>query len=201
VNLTATLAGLGIGGLALAFAAQKTLGNLFGGVAVLAEKALKVGDICRIAGQLGEIEDVTLWSTRIRTNERTVISIPNGVVMESQIENLSRRDKFWFHPVLGLVYGTTSGQMGRVLEAARMLLAADPRVETEGARVRFLRLAESSLDDAVFAYVPAANYPELLEVEEQLLLELPTIVEEAGTSVAFPSRTVYHVGGGAAEPA
>lgn len=198
VNLTATLAGLGIGGLALAFAAQKTLGNLFGGVAVLAENALKVGDTCRIGGQLGEVEDVTLWSTRLRTLERTMVSIPNGVVMESQIENLSRRDKFWFHPIVGLVYGTTADQMRRVLEGARRMLAADPRVENEGARVRFLRLAESSLDVEIFAYVHAATMPEFLAVQEELLLGVLSIVEEAGTSVAFPSRTVYVAGGGAA---
>ncbi len=198
VNLTATLAGLGIGGLALAFAAQKTLGNLFGGVAVLAENALKVGDVCRIAGQQGEVEDVTLWSTRIRTEERTVVSIPNGVVMESTIENLSRRDKFWFHPVVGLVYGTTAAQMRRVLEGVRQLLAADPRVENETARVRFLRLAESSLDVEVFAYVRVGTRPEFLAVQEELLLSVLAIVEEAGTSVAFPSRTVYLAGGGAA---
>ena len=108
VNLTATLAGLGIGGLALAFAAQKTLANLFGGVAVLTDNVIRVGDTCRIGGQHGEVEDVTLWSTRLRTSERTVVSIPNGMVMESPIENLTRRDKFWFHPVVGLAYETTA---------------------------------------------------------------------------------------------
>ena len=201
VNLTATLAGLGIGGLALAFAAQKSLANLFGGVAVLAENVVRVGDTCRIAGQLGEIEDVTLWSTRIRTNERTVVSIPNGVVMESQIENLSRRDKFWFHPIIGLVYATTADQIRRVLDLTRQMLAADPRVEAEGARVRLLRLSESSLDIEVAAYVRAATNPELLQVQEELLLRLLDIVAEAGTEIAFPSRTVYLAGGGAAEPA
>ena len=157
VNLTATLAGLGIGGLALAFAAQKTLANLFGGVAVLTENVIRVGDTCRIGGQLGEVEDVTLWSTRLRTSERTVLSIPNGMVMESPIENLSRRDKFWFHPVVGLVYETTGDQLRRVLEGIRGMLAADPRVDTADARVRFLRLGESSLDLEVFAYVRSAT--------------------------------------------
>ena len=201
VNLTATLAGVGLGGLALAFAAQKTLANLFGGVAVLADNVIRVGDTCRIAGQLGEVEDVTLWATRLRTNDRTVVSIPNGVVMEAQIENLSRRDKFWFHPIVGLVYDTTAAQLRRVLDGLRGMLATDPRVETEGARVRFLRLAESSLDVEVFAYVRAATWPEFLEVQEDLLLRLLEIVTEAGTSVAFPSRTLYLAGQGAAGPA
>ena len=201
VNLTATLAGLGIGGLALAFAAQKSLANLFGGVAVLADNAIRVGDTCRIGGQLGEIEDVTLWATRLRTSERTVLSIPNGMVMESPIENLSRRDKFWFHPVVGLVYATTADQLHRVLEGFRGMLAADPRVDAADARVRFLRLGESSLDVEVFAYVRSATYPEFLEVKEELLLRILQIVAEAGTAIAFPSRTIYLAGRGAAEPA
>lgn len=201
VNLTATLAGLGIGGLALAFAAQKTLGNLFGGIALLTENALRVGDTCRIGGQQGEIEDITIWSTRIRTNERTVVSIPNGLVMDSQIENFSRRDKYWFHPVLGLVYQTTAAQLRRVLEAARQMLATDPRVESSTARVRFYRLSESSLDIEVIAYVRAASVPEFMEIQEELLLRLLEVVAEADAAIAFPSRTVYLAGGGAAEPA
>ncbi len=201
VNLTATLAGLGIGGLALAFAAQKSLANLFGGVAVLTDNVIRVGDTCRIGGQTGDVEDVTLWSTRLRTNERTVVSIPNGVVMESQIENLSRRDKFWFHPVVGLAYETTADQLNSVLEGIRGMLAADPRVDTADARVRFLRLGESSLDLEVSAYVRSVTQPEFLAVQEQLLLRLLEIVAEAGTAIAFPSRTVYLAGRGTAEPA
>jgi MscS family membrane protein len=201
VDLTATLAGLGIGGLALAFAAQKSLANLFGGVAVLADNVIRVGDTCRISGQTGEIEDVTLWATRLRTNERTVVSIPNGVVMESQIENLSRRDKFWFHPIVGLVYETTAEQLRSVLEGIRGMLAAHPGVDSTDARVRFLRLGESSLDVEVFAYVRAATYAEFLGIQEELLLRLLEIVAGAGTAIAFPSRTVYLAGQGAAEPA
>jgi MscS family membrane protein len=201
VNLTATLAGLGIGGLALAFAAQKSLANLFGGVAVLTDNVIRVGDTCRIGGQTGEIEDVTLWSTRLRTSERTVVSIPNGVVMESQIENLSRRDKFWFHPVVGLVYETSADQLNRVLQGIRGMLAADPRVDTADARVRFLRLGESSLDLEVFAYVRSATLAEFLEVQEELLLRLLEIVAEAGTAIAFPSRTLYFAERETAAPA
>ena len=201
VNLTATLAGLGIGGLAIAFAAQKSLANLFGGVAVLADNVIRIGDSCRIGGQLGEVEDVTLWATRLRTNERTVVSIPNGVVMESQIENLSRRDKFWFHPIVGLSYETTADQLRAVRDGVRDMLAADPRVDPADARVRFLRLGESSLDVEVFAYVRAATYAEFLGVQEELLLGILRIVADAGTSVAFPSRTVYLAGRGSAEPA
>ena len=191
VNVTATLAGLGIGGLVLAFAAQKSLENVFAGVAILVDKPLTVGDTCRIGGQLGEVEDITLWATRLRTNERTVVSIPNGAVMAGQIENLTRRDKFWFHPTVGLDYGTTPAQMQRVLDAIRGLMVADPRVETDGARARFARLGASSLDIDVFSYVRAESYADFLGVQEELLLRILGIVEQAGTSVAFPTQTVH----------
>lgn len=191
VNVTATLAGLGIGGLVLAFAAQKSLENVFAGFAMLADKPLTVGDTCRIGGQLGEVEDVTLWATRVRTNERTVVSIPNGAVMAGQIENLTRRDKFWFHPTVGLAYETTPAQMRRVLEGIRNMMVADPRVETDGSRARFVRLGASSLDVDVFAYVRAESYSEFLGVQEDLLLRVLEIVEQAGTSVAFPTQTVH----------
>jgi MscS family membrane protein len=191
INVTATIAGLGIGGLVLAFAAQKSLENVFGGLAILANRAVRVGDTCRIAGQLGEIEDITLWATRLRTMERVVVSIPNGTVANGVIENLSRRDKFWFHPTLGLAYETTPAQMRQVLEEIRALLDADPRVDSEDARSRFARLNASSLDIDVSAYVRATTNPEFLAVQEDLLLRILDVVEKAGTSVAFPSQTVY----------
>jgi MscS family membrane protein len=192
VNLTTTLAGLGIGGLVLAFAAQKSLENLFGGIAVLVDRALSVGDLCRIgSAPQGEIEDITLWATRIRTQERTVLSIPNGTVASSQIENLSRRDKFWFHPVVGLVYDTKAGQLEKVLADLREMLAAEPRVQTRDARVQLARLGPSSLEIEVFAYVRAADRLGFDAIQEELLLKIIRIVEAAGTSLAFPSQTIY----------
>lgn len=191
VNLTATLAGLGIGGLALAFAAQKSLENVFGGLAVLAEKALRVGDTCKVGNYLGEVEDITLWATRIRTNERVLVSIPNGIVMASPIENLTARDRFWFHPIVGVSYETRPGQMRRILESLTKMLADDPRVQDETSRVRFLALGASSLDVEMFAYVRSPTYADFLAVQQELLLKTLDIVEQAGTSIAFPSHTVY----------
>jgi MscS family membrane protein len=123
--------------------------------------------------------------------ERVVVSIPNGTVANGVIENLSRRDKFWFHPTLGLAYETTPAQMRQVLEEIRALLDADPRVDSEDARSRFARLNASSLDIDVSAYVRATTNPEFLAVQEDLLLRILDVVEKAGTSVAFPSQTVY----------
>ena len=102
-NLTTVLAGLGIGGIAIALAAQKTLENLFGGMSVLADEVIRVGDYCRFGDRIGTVEDISLRSTRIRTDERTQLSIPNGAVATMNVENLSRRDKFLFSPSLNRV--------------------------------------------------------------------------------------------------
>ncbi len=191
VNLTATLAGVGIGGLAIAFAAQRSLENLFGGFLVLSDKVLSVGDTVRIGTVQGEIEDVTLYATRVRTLDRTVVSIPNGTVATSQIENLSRRDKFWFRHVLGLRFETTAAQMQAVLDGCRARLASDPRVESGTPRVRFLKVNAYTLDVEVFAYLLVPDWAAFLAAQEELLLALMRVVEEAGSGFAFPTQTTY----------
>ena len=110
-NLTTVLAGVGIGGIAVAFAAQKTLENLFGGISVLADEVIRVGDTCRFGDRVGIVEDISLRSTRIRTVERTVLSIPNGALATMNIENLTRRDKILFNPTLGVRCETTADQL------------------------------------------------------------------------------------------
>jgi MscS family membrane protein len=191
VNLTATLAGVGIGGLAIAFAAQKSLENLFGGFVVLSDKILSVGDVIRVGTVQGEVEDVTLYATRVRTLDRTVVSIPNGVLATSQIENLSRRDKFWFRHVLGLRFETTAAQMQAVLDGCRTRLAADPRVESGTLRVRFLKVSAYTLDVEVFAYLLVTDWAAFLAAQEELLLALMQVVEKAESGFAFPTQTTY----------
>ncbi len=110
-NLSAPLAGLGIGGIAIAFAAQKTLENLFGGVSILGDEVIRIGDTCRFGDRVGTVSDISLRSTRIRTPERTELSIPNGSLATMNVENLSRRDKMLFNTKLGLRYETSPDQM------------------------------------------------------------------------------------------
>ncbi len=191
VNLTATLAGIGIGGLAIAFAAQRSLENLFGGFVVLSDRIFSVGDVVRIGTVQGEIEDVTLYATRLRTLERSVVSIPNGSLATSQIENLSRRDKFWFRHVLGLRFETTAAQLRAVLDGCRARLAADPRVESGTLRVRFLKVSAYTLDVEVFAYLLVTDWAAFLAAQEELLLGLMQAVEEAGSGFALPTQTTY----------
>ena len=155
---------------------------------------MRVGDTVRIGTAVGTIEDVTLYATRMRLFDRSVVTIPNGTLITAQIENRSSRDKFWFNPTLGLVYETTAEQMRVVLENLRARLESDTRVEKGTMRVRFVRINSSSLDVEVFAYLLVPDYTTFLAVQEELLLMLLGVVEKAGTYLAFPSQTTYAAG-------
>jgi MscS family membrane protein len=195
VNATAALAGLGIGGIAVALAAQKTLENVIGGVSLIFDKAVRVGDFLRLGTTEGTVDEVGLRSTRIRTLERTIVTVPNGLIASASIETVSDRDKFWFHHFVGLQYDTTSEQMRAVMDNMRDLLARQPGVELESVRVRFLRLGAFSLDIELYAYVYAQDWAAFLEIQEKLLLRVMEIIERAGTAIAFPSQTLHMAGG------
>ncbi len=190
-NLTTPLAGLGIGGIAVAFAAQKTLENLFGGVSLLGDEVLRIGDTCRFGDRVGTVSDISLRSTRIRTPERTELSIPNGSLATMNLENLSRRDKMLFNTKLGLRYETSADQMRYVLAQVRRLLYEHPKVETEGARSRFVSFDASALTIEIFCYILTRDDKEFLAIREDILLRIMDIVAAAGSGIAFPSQTVY----------
>jgi MscS family membrane protein len=190
-NMTTALAGLGIGGIAIAFAAQKTLENLFGGVSVLADEAIHVGDVCRFGSTIGTVEDIGLRSTRVRTTERIDLSIPNGALATMNIENLSRRDKFLLQQTLGLRSETRRDQLMYVLAEVRKLLYSHPRIEAETARIRFVGFGESSLDMELFCYVKTTDGVEFNAIREDVLLRIMEIVDGSGTSFSSPSRNVY----------
>ena len=191
VDLTATLAGLGIGGVALAFGLQKTLENVFGGIFVLSDRSIVVGDFCQIGKFAGEVEDVGLRSMQLRTANRTVVSVPNGTLATMEVENFSRRDKFLFNPIVGLRYGTTLEQLQQVVAGIAACLAADGRIEASTRRVRFIRFGASSLDVEVYAYIKAPDYAASLGVQEELLMRIMGIVQDAGTGLAIPSQAMY----------
>jgi MscS family membrane protein len=194
INVPAVLAGLGIGGIAVAFAAQKTLENLFGGVMIISDKPIHVGDFCRAGEYIGHVESIGLRSTRIRTLKRTVVSVPNGQLAVMSLENYEMRDKIWFHHILRLRYETTTEQLRYVLAEIRKMLYLHPKIETSSARIRFVGLGSSSLDLDVFAYVLETEYTVFLEVQEDLLLRMMEIVEASGAGLALPSQTTYVAG-------
>ena len=187
-NLTTVLAGLGIGGIAIAFAAQKTLENLFGGISVLADEVIRVGDYCRFGDRTGTVEDISLRSTRVRTDARTELSIPNGTLATMNIENFTRRDKILFNPVLAIRYETTADQFRYLLAEIRRLLYAHPKVESESASIRFANFDPSALRLEISAYVLTRDSNEFAAVREDLLLRISDIVGRSGTSFAFPPR-------------
>ncbi len=191
LDLTAALAGLGIGGIALAFAAQKTLDNLFGGIMIISDQPVRVGDFCKIGDVAGVVEDIGLRSTRVRTPDRTVVSIPNGQMAVVNVENFGVRDKIGFRPTIGLRFGTSAEQLRHVLVEIRRMLYGHPMVETDSSRIRLVRFGASSLDLEVFAYVLTSDYATFLEVQEDLLLRIMDIVEGSGTALASPSSITY----------
>jgi MscS family membrane protein len=190
-NMTTALAGLGIGGLAIGFGAQKTIENLFGGVSVLGDEVIRVGDVCRFGDRTGTVEDIGLRSTRVRTEERTLLAIPNGTVATINVENLSRRDKILFKTVLGLRSETSPDHLRYVLSEIRRVLYSHPRIETKTVRVRLTELASSSINVELLCYVLTQDFNEFAAVREDLLLRIMHLVEDSGTGLAFPSQTLY----------
>jgi MscS family membrane protein len=191
VNIIAVLAGLGVGGIAVALAAQKTLENFIGGITLYADQPVRVGEFCRFGGTVGTVEEVGLRSTRVRTLDRTVVTIPNAEFSNLQIENFARRDRIWYHPTIRLRYETTPDQIRYVLVEVHRMLYAHPKVDSASARIRFAGFGNASLDLEVFSYVTVTDYGEYLEVAEDLNLRIMDIVAAAGSRLAFPSQTAY----------
>jgi MscS family membrane protein len=187
-NTSTILAGLGIGGIAIALAAQKTIENLFGGVAVVSDRPVAVGDFCKFGDRVGTVEDIGLRSTRVRTLDRTLVSIPNAEFSSMVLETFSQRDKVWFHPTMNLRRETTPEQVRNILEAIRRILTEDPAVEAGALPVRFIGAGSYSLDIEIFAYIRTKDYDEFLKIQQDLLLRIMDAISAAGTALALPTQ-------------
>ena len=186
VETSTVLAGLGILGVAVAFGAQKTVENFIGGVFLLLDKAIAVGDMCRISNQLGFVEDITLRSVRLRTLEQTLVSVPAGALSQHSIENFTTRGKILAQTTLRLRYGTSAEQLRSVLSRISRLLAENPRIETQGSRVRLVDFGVRAVEIELFAYVLTTDFAEFLALREELLLQIAAIVEASGSGFARP---------------
>jgi MscS family membrane protein len=191
VNITAALAGLGVGGIAIALAAQRSLENLFGGVSLFADQPVRVGDFFRYGDQVGTVEEIGLRSTRVRTLDRTVVTIPNAEFSNLQLENYASRDQLRLWTMISVRYETTPDQLRYLLAKLREILLAHPRVTDDPARVRFVGFGTYSLDLEIFAYVDTADWSEFLGIREDIYLRFMDAVKSAGTGFAFPSSTTY----------
>lgn len=190
-NMSTALAGLGIGGLAIGFGAQKTIENLFGGVSVLGDEVFRVGDVCRFGDRTGVVEDIGLRSTRIRTDERTLLAIPNGTVATINLENLSRRDKILLKTNLSLRSETKADHLRFILSELRRLLYSHPKIESNSVRVRLTDIAGAAPTVEVFTYVLTQEFNEFAAVREDVLLRMLDIVESSGSGLALPAQTLY----------
>jgi len=190
-NTNAILAGVGVGGIAVALAAQKTIEDLFGGVSVISDRPVLVGDVCRFGDRTGTVIHIGLRSTRLRTPDRTVVSVPNGQFATMTLENISGRDKIWFHPTLNLRRDTTSEQLLRVLASLREILTTNPKVETGPIPVRFVGVGAYSLDVEVNCYVKTTDFDDFLATQQELLLRILQAVEQAGTRLAVPLQESF----------
>ena len=200
VPVAALAAGLGVGGLAFALASQSTLENLVAGLTIYGDRPIRIGDFCTIGSATGTVESIGLRSTRLRTLERTLITIPNAEVAKHTLENFAARDRMLLETVLSLRYETTPDQLRYVLGKLRELFYAHPKVIDDGMRVRFVGFGASSLDIEIYVYVQATAKPAYLEICEDLNLRIMNIINEAGAAFAFPSQTAYLTRDTAADP-
>ena len=201
-NTGTILAGLGIGGIAIALASQKTIENLFGSVAVISDHPVHVGDFCKVGNHVGTVEDIGLRSTRVRTLDRTLLTIPNGEFSAMTLENFSRRDKMWFHPTLNLRRDTTPRQVRMVLDSIEEILRQHQAAETGPLPVRFVGVGAYSLDIEIFAYILTGDYDQFLQIQQDLLLKILDAVAAAGTALALPTQaSVFYSNSMELEPA
>jgi MscS family membrane protein len=185
------LAGLGLGGLAVALAAQKTVENLFGAFSLGVDQPFREGDFVKIEDFVGTVETIGLRSTRIRTLDRTLVTLPNGRRADMRLESYAVRDRLRLAAVIGLVYETTAGQMREVLEGLERVLRAHPKIWPDAVVVRFSELAASSLNIEVMAWFRTTDWSEFQLIRQDVLLQFMEVVERAGTSFAFPTQTVH----------
>ena len=191
--VTSLVAGLGIGGLAIALAGQKTMENLFGAFALGLDQPFREGDFVRVEDFVGTVEAIGLRSTRIRTLDRTLVSIPNGKLADMRLESFSARDRIRFATDLGLTYQTTAAQLREVLAGLERVLRAHPRLWPDALTVRFKALGDSALVVEVMAWFQTSDFGEFQAIRQEVLLQFMEVVEKAGTCFAYPTRTVHLV--------
>jgi MscS family membrane protein len=185
------LAGLGIGGLAVALAAQKTVENLFGAFSIGVDQPFREGDFVKVDDFVGTVERIGLRSTRFRTLDRTLVTLPNGKLADMRLESFAVRDRLRFAAVIGLVYETTPAQMREVLAGFERVLRDEPKLWPDALTVRFSAFSASSLDIEVMAWFRTSDWSEFQLIRQEILLRFMEVVERAGTSIAFPTRTVH----------
>jgi MscS family membrane protein len=190
--VTSVIAGLGIGGVALALAAQKTVENLFGSLSILADQPFRVGDTIRVDTIEGSVESIGIRSTRVRTADRTLVIFPNGKLADMRIESLGPRDRMRLSTKLPLARTVSTSLVRRITADIRAVLAAQPLVRKEDVLVRLVGIGESSYDIEVTTTLQTLDWNEFARVREELLIAFVDIVEKAGAKLAVPARELVN---------
>ncbi len=189
-EVTTVLAGLGVGGIALALAAQKSLENLIGSITIYASQPVRVGDFCKFGDTFGTVEEIGLRSTQLRTSARTVVHIPNAMFAADKIENLTQRDKILYRTRLRLSYNDTPAQLKKVLADIRELIEQHAFVDEQSSRVRFLEFGEYAQELELFAYIKTRGFSQYLEHREDINIKINDIIAAAGAHLTVPVKTV-----------
>jgi len=193
-SVSSLLAGLGIGGLAVALALQDTLSNFFGSIFIFLDRPFAVGDMVKVGDVEGIVEQIGFRSTRIRTWSATLVIMPNKHMADAKIDNWSKMPKRRVVQTVGVTYETTADRMEQAVAAIRKLLETDEGVDQEFVIVRFSDFGASSLDITVIYFTKAIAYADHLATKERVNLAIMRALKGLGLSIAFPTRTVYFEG-------
>jgi MscS family membrane protein len=193
-DVGAFLAGLGIGGLAFALAAQDTLANFFGSVVVAIDQPFKLGETVLIGSRQGVVEDIGLRSTRLRLQDQSLAVIPNKTVAAEAIQNLSRFTGRRAEQTIGLTYDTTPEQMEQIVAELRQIVLAEPSVDAATVQVYFIDYGESSLDIWLVYVTTDPNYDHHLAARQRINLGIMRAVTARGLAFAFPTQVTHFVG-------
>jgi len=187
-SISPILAGLGVGGLAVALAVRPILENVINGLTLYADGGVKLGEFCRYGDKLGTIESIGLRSTRVRTLERSLITIPNSEFANMEIDNLERRDKRRMDHIIRLRSETTLEQLRVLIVSIRRLLLQHPMIEEEPVRVRLMGVGEYSININMMAYISCRDHEEFMAVQEDILFSMLTQVDSVGAKIAHSTQ-------------
>jgi MscS family membrane protein len=191
IPVLGVLAGFGIGGIAVALAAKRTIENFFGAIMLFSDRPVRIGDFCRFDDKMGTVERIGLRSTRIRTPERSILNVPNAEFSRFQLENLAERDRLRLKTTLNLRLETAPEQLQLIIDRVRGLLLENDDVHNEPARVRLVTIGPLSLDIEILAYIKTTDFDKFLAIQEDLFLEILREVKDAGTALAPPAQIQY----------
>ncbi|MFC1701556.1 mechanosensitive ion channel family protein, partial [Pseudomonadota bacterium] len=194
INITTVLAGLGVGGLAVALALQKPIEDMMGALTIFSQASMRVGDFCRYGTELGVVEDIGLRTTRLRTLTNTVVSIPNARIASMEVENISYRTKIRYWPTLRLRYDTTPEQLRSITHGIKQALEQNEHVYDEPLRVRFTDFDSDAMLIKVHSFIKTTDFTEFLGIAEEINIQIMEIVKSAGTSFALPGRAIFMEG-------